>query len=196
VSSYGSTETGHVLTQCEAGTFHQNTETCFVEVQPFRRGRGDPDAGRLLVGTLENPWFTLVRFDIGDLVRLRRTPCPCGRTEGIAVESVEGRLRDVTFAVDGTAVTLGQLDEALSAVEGLDAYQVEQTGNAEYRVRFTAEEGWEESVAETLPVVLRDLYGPSARVRVQREAVIAPETSGKFRPARASFAWDPGRLFT
>jgi phenylacetate-CoA ligase len=192
VSSYGSTETGHVFTQCEAGTFHQNTETCFAQVQPLR---ADPRVGRLLVGTLDNPWLTLVRFDIGDLARLRPTPCPCGRTDGLSVESIEGRVRDLTFDVDGAPVTLGRVDGELAAVPGLASYQVVQSGPGEYAVRFTAEPGTEEAAAAAIPAVLRGMYGESAAVRVLPEAAIAPEPSGKFRLARASFAWDPEGLF-
>ena len=37
VSSYGTTETGCVFMQCEAGKLHQNSEFCRVDFQPFKR---------------------------------------------------------------------------------------------------------------------------------------------------------------
>jgi len=95
VSSYGSTETGHVFTRCDAGVFHENTATCHVEIQPLRAASGDVRIGRILVTTLDNPWFTLVRFDVGDLARLHDgLPCSCGRHDGLAVAAIEGRIRD------------------------------------------------------------------------------------------------------
>ncbi|OGO22300.1 MAG: hypothetical protein A2Z28_01880, partial [Chloroflexi bacterium RBG_16_51_9] len=110
ISSYGSTETGHVFTQCQYGTFHQNTATCHVDIQPLHAGRGDTSVGRILVTTLDNPWSVLLRFDVGDLARLRQeSPCPCGRSEGLAIESIEGRTRDITFDTEGRVVTVKRL---------------------------------------------------------------------------------------
>ncbi len=102
VSSYGSTETGYVFTECEAGLLHQNTASCHVELQPVRAGRGGGRLGRILVTTLGNPWFGLLRFDVGDLARLHAgAPCRCGRTDGLTVEAIEGRVRDLTFDTRG-----------------------------------------------------------------------------------------------
>jgi len=196
VSSYGSTEAGHVFTQCEAGTFHQNTATSIVEVQPLRPGRGDPEVGRLLVGTLDNPWFTLLRFDVGDLVRLRRgPPCPCGRTGGLDVAAVEGRVRDLTFDQEGFAVPLGRLDGALEAVDGLVSYAVEQPEPLLLRAGFVSEPGREKEAASGLEEALHGVYGGGVRVELRREAAIPPEPSGKFRLARASFPWSAEELF-
>jgi len=70
VSSYGSTETGHVLTACECGSFHQNTDSCRIDFQPLRSVHGQPHTGRILVTAINHPWLSLVRFEPGDLVRL------------------------------------------------------------------------------------------------------------------------------
>jgi len=197
VSSYGSTETGHVFTRCEAGVFHENTATCHVEIQPFRSSRGDARVGRILVTTLDNPWFTLVRFDVGDLARLHDgPPCPCGRKDGLAVAAIEGRIQDLTFDAEGRAVTVKRLDDALCATEGVLAYRVEQSGPREYLIRYVAEAPVDGATAEAVPAILRTVYGPNARITVRREAVLSPEQSGKFRLARTSFEWSPEELFS
>ena len=36
ISSFGTTETGYVFMQCEAGKFHQNCDFCRVDFQPFK----------------------------------------------------------------------------------------------------------------------------------------------------------------
>ena len=195
VSSYGSTETGHVFTECEHSRFHQNTEYCRVDLQPFLAGRGDPRAGRLLVTLLRNPWVSLIRFDVGDLARLADAPCPCGRNAGLTVAAIEGRTRDLTFTVDGRAVTVGQLDAALDGVDGLLAYQLEQEDRDQYLFRYVAEPAADAAVAEAARARLPALYGREARVAARRETAIAAEQSGKFRLARTSFAWNPDALF-
>jgi phenylacetate-CoA ligase len=195
LSSYGSTETGHVFTECEHGRFHQNAAFCRVDFQPLREAHGGPCAGRILVSMLRNPWVSLLRFDVGDLVRLADAPCPCGRALGLTLESVEGRTRDLTFDARGRAVTVGQLDRQLAAVEGLLSYQVEQPAPLQYRIRFVAAPGTESRVGAQAADRLRSLYGAAAEIVPRPESAIAAEPSGKFRLARTLFAWDAGPLF-
>jgi phenylacetate-coenzyme A ligase PaaK-like adenylate-forming protein len=202
VSSYGSTETGHVFTQCAEGAFHQNTATCHVEVQPLRAGLaggggngGGAGTGRLLVTTLGNPWFVLLRFDIGDLVRpLTGSPCPCGRTEGLTLAAVEGRTRDLTFDTRGRAVTVKALDDTLAAVDGITGYQLRQAGAGVFLLGYTAEGVTSVDEAE-IREALHGLYGADAAIEVRGVAEIAAEQSGKLRLARADAAAVPGVVF-
>ncbi len=194
LSSYGSTETGHVFTECERGHFHLNADYCRVDLQPLRARHGAPSIGRMLVTTLQNPWVSLLRFDVGDLGGLAAAPCPCGRG-GLTLESIEGRTRDLTFTPDGDAVTLGAVDRSLGDIEGLLTYRIEQHDRERYRFLFVAEPGAEETVASAAGARLSALYGPSARLTTQKESAIVAEQSGKFRLARTLFAWDPETLF-
>ena len=196
VSSYGSTESGHVFTRCDAGLFHENTATCHVELQPLRSPRGDANLGRILVTTLDNPWFALVRFDVGDLaLRHDGPPCPCGRKDGLVLAAIEGRVRDVTFDEHRRVVTVRRLDDALGAVEGLLGYQLEQSGARQYLLRYCVEPQADATAVEAVPDLLRTVYGSSAEITLQRVVALSPEPSGKFRLARTSFEWEPKELF-
>ena len=195
LSSYGSTETGHVFTQCERGNFHQNTAYCRTDFQPLRPDRGEPHTGRLLVTLLRHPWLSLLRFDVGDLVRLASAPCPCGRTAGLTAVSIEGRIRDLTFATDGRAVPVGRLDAALDGIDGLLAYQLEQHDRDTYVFRFVSEPGAQAMVAAQARTQLQHVYGAESNIATQSEAALSAEQSGKFRLARTSFAWDATTLF-
>jgi phenylacetate-coenzyme A ligase PaaK-like adenylate-forming protein len=116
VSSYGSTEVGYVFMECEFGKFHQNSKFCRVDFQPFKSEHGGPDLGRILVTTFNNPWYYIVRFNIGDLVRIdQQANCSCGRESGWILSAVEGRVKNITFTCDGRVVTLRELDNALRA---------------------------------------------------------------------------------
>ena len=64
--------------------------------------------------TFGNEWFPLVRFEIGDVGRLAAEPCPCGRSLGHHAERVEGRLKSLCIAADGSLVTHGRIDRALA----------------------------------------------------------------------------------
>ncbi len=195
LSSYGSTETGHVFTQCEHGNFHQNTAYCRTDFRPFLDRCGDPHTGRILVTLLRNPWVSLLRFDVGDLVRLADAPCSCGRTDGLTVDSIEGRTSDLTFAVDGRAVTVGRLDEALDGIDGLLAYQLEQHDRELYVFRFVSKPDTHATVAAQAQRRLVGLYGAEADIVTRPEATLSAEQSGKFRLARTLFSWDIAALF-
>jgi len=195
VSSYGSTETGHVFTQCEHGTFHQNAATCRVDLQRLRPDRGGGGLARLLVTTLGNPWFSLVRFDIGDIVRLRAdVPCPCGRNDGMTVDGIEGRWNDLTFDCDGRIVTTRMLDDALGSIASLTGYQLVQTARRSLVVRCSAEADEQAETARALSACLTGLYGAGMEVKVRLEQAISPEQSGKFRLARSTLAALPEEL--
>ncbi|HOV65014.1 MAG TPA: hypothetical protein PLG43_14170, partial [Spirochaetia bacterium] len=127
VSSYGSTETAYVFMECEAGRFHQNSEFCRIDFSPLPSQDGTSLLGRIAVTTFGNPWFYLLRFDIGDLVRLEPSGrCPCGRHSGYILSSIEGRLKGATYTAEGLLVTQAEAGRALSQISGIDDFQILQ----------------------------------------------------------------------
>jgi phenylacetate-coenzyme A ligase PaaK-like adenylate-forming protein len=193
MSSHGSTEAGCIFTECEAGCFHQNADFVRIELQsaaaPWRR----PGLGRLVVTTFGNPWRVLLRFDVGDLARLRPPdqPCPCGRTTGLVADAIEGRVKDLTFDASGAPVTVDALDAALSTVPGLQEYQVRQPARNAWRASVVVED---ETARRAVRETLRALYR-GRDLRVRRVAMTAPERSGKHRLAGSKTPFIADRLF-
>lgn len=187
-SSYGTTETGYVFMQCEEGKFHQNSEFCRVDFQPLKPEHGGPDVGRLLVTTFGNPWYYLVRFDVGDLARIDQTGrCPCGRNSGLILSGIEGRVAGLTLTARGRLVTLRELDNVLSILDGIDEYQLFQPAPAIYNLRLVSQRADKEALSAQASKLLRRLYGQGAKVTVTFEPYILPEGSGKFLLSKADF---------
>jgi phenylacetate-coenzyme A ligase PaaK-like adenylate-forming protein len=196
ISSYGSTETGHVFTQCENGLFHQNSATCYVDIQPFKQEYCDHRIGRILVTTLDNPWCTLLRFDVGDLARIHDSMyCQCGRSNGLILDSIEGRYRDVTFDSEDRIVTLKKLDDALIIADRLIGYHLEQTEPRRYSMRYAAEPGKESQTEGIIEEVLRSVYGKDVQLEINHDSALPPEQSGKFRLTKTEFNYVPEKLF-
>jgi len=194
-SSYGSTEAGYVFMECEAGRLHQVTASCHVDFLPFAPQHGGPDMGRILVTLFDNPWRSLVRFDVGDAVRLdTQAPCPCGRHEGLTLASVEGRTANLTRTPEGQAVTQGMVDRALSAVAGLEEYQLLQIGPFAYALHFVVEGAEPHLVAGAAREALKAVYGPAALITARPVEAIAPDPPGKYRLTRALAPPDPDAL--
>jgi len=134
-----------------------------------------------LVTIFGNPWRSLVRFDIGDVVRLDgHAPCPCGRREGLTLMSVEGRTMNLTLTPEGRAVTQGTVDYALSSVTGLLEYQILQTGSSSYHLGFVAEEAALRRVAHEACGALQTVYGPAAVITADPVEAIVPDPPGKY----------------
>jgi hypothetical protein len=182
--------------ECECGRLHQNARHCRVDFEPWRTEHGGPTLGRMLVSVFDNPWFAVLKFDVGDVAhRDERGPCPCGRTEGLTLASIDGRLKDVTFSPAGRAVTVDHLDAALADVPGLCGWQLDAVAPGDYRVRVLAENGAADRVEREARAALEPLYGEGARVVVNAVAALEHETSGKFRFARSHYAIDHTRLW-
>ncbi len=165
---YGSTETGHLLMENEAGEMKPSYDTALLEVVDADAA----DIGTLLVTTLSNDYMPLLRYRIGDFVQRNE------RSYGTDY-IVHGRIRDALTAADGTRLTTWQVDQCFAGVEGIVHYQLRQGPN-EIRLRYIAEadgvnaEALAEAVAELQTLL-------DATVVTEPVPTLLPEASGKFR---------------
>jgi phenylacetate-coenzyme A ligase PaaK-like adenylate-forming protein len=192
VSSYGTTEAGYVFMQCEKGNWHQNSEYCRVDFQPFKRDQGGPWLGKFLVTPLRNPWSYILRFDTGDLIRLEESgKCDCGRNSGLILTSLEGRTVNLTLTCQGRLVTLAELDNALSVLENIDEYKLWQTRPGVFELHLVSSRGDKKRLTDEAESLLRKLYGQEAEIAIIFDTAIAPENSGKYLLSKARFPIDP-----
>jgi len=195
-SSYGSTETGYVFMECEAGKLHQNVDFCRVDFQPLKKEHGGPLIGRIFVTVFQNPWTALIRFDVGDLVHLdENQTCPCGRKHGLILSYIEGRTMNLTMTTDGIVVTQRRADEAISEIDNIEEYKFVQVSPGIYELFVVCKESQLNTITLRSNEVLKRLYGQNAAISVRRIDAVAPEVSGKYRIISAEFTIDEERLF-
>lgn len=196
-SSYGATEAGYVFMECECGRLHQNMAYCHVDFIPFAPRHGGPGIGALLVTTFHNPWRVLLRFDIGDVVKLATEPCPCGRRAGLTLDSIEGRGVNLTVASDGRAVTQNAADRIIAGVPGIEDYQLLQVSEQDYLLKFVSCDSDEARITAQAKPALVALYGTGARIQLERVEALPPDPPGKCRlckpliPVNPRAFWDP-----
>ena len=196
-SSYGATEAGYVFMECECGRLHQNTAYGHVDFIPFAPQHGGPGVGSILVTTFHNPWRVLLRFDIGDVVKIAKEPCPCGRREGLTLSSIEGRGVNLTRTTDGRAVTQNSVDCVIGDVPGVEDYQLLQISEREYLLKYVCRDEDEARIADQVRPALAALYGSGARIRLERVDALPPDLPGKCRlckpliPVNLRSFWDP-----
>ena len=171
---YGATEAGVLFMECEHGRLHPNERHSHVELEPLP---GSQRLARVLVTTLGRAWMPLLRYDIGDVVRVAESrTCACGLTsDGPLLERVEGRQSDSTD-VGGETVTPLMLDDAIHAAlnpeSTLEQWQL--VGDTLLVVDPRSADSAMQAAAAVGAVLQRAIRG-------ERVAAIAPEASGKYR---------------
>ena len=171
---YGATEAGVLFMECEFGRLHPNERHSHVDLVPLP---GGDRLARVLVTTLGRAWMPLLRYDIGDVVRVAESrDCPCGlKSDGPLLERVEGRQSDCT-EVGGQTITPLMLDDAIHAALGPAATLEQwQLAGDELVVVDPGNAGSETTSAAAVGAVL------GKAIRGQRVTAIAPEASGKYR---------------
>ena len=192
ISSYGTTETGYVFTECEEGRYHQNTDFCRVDFEPFKTRFGGPLLGRILVTPFDNPWCYFIRFDTGDLVCLEESgQCPCGRDSGIILSSINGRKANLTLTVDGKPITLFELDHAMSRLAGIEQYKLIQTDYRTYELHLVSPVQERDRLIVEAEQALKNIYGAEAITSIIFDPDISPEISGKSLVSKALFSINP-----
>ena len=150
-NSYGASEFLPIAWECRHGQLHVNADWVILEpVDAAHRPTppGQPSHTTLLTN-LANHVQPLIRFDIGDSIRLPDAPCPCGCT--LPVVQVLGRRDDVLRAdgADGHPVTL--LPLALTTVLEDDAgafdFQLRQLGARRWQLLLGPGHGADVSLA-------------------------------------------------
>jgi phenylacetate-coenzyme A ligase PaaK-like adenylate-forming protein len=190
VSSYGTTETGFVLESGAEGGLLPNTQTCRIDFLPLRERYGGPELGRIAVSTFDNPWVCILRFDVGDLVRVRPEAGPGG---GFAVASVEGRAACATFTTRGELVTPAAADRALARIPGVREYDLVQKAPKRYALRLKLRGGEAAALAAAREILVR-LYGEDGEFTVAAAEDLLPGPSGKYRRTHAEFRLDEWSL--
>ena len=195
ISSYGTTETGFVMEECEKGFLHQNTDFCRIDFYPLKDEYGGPELGRILVTTFDNPWNAIVKFDVGDLVRLHPAgECVCGRKQGLIAQAIEGRAANATFTTAGGLVTTMDVDRVLSRIKGIKDYHLEQNSVKEYELQLMVDRETRE-ITDACIRALESLYGRDGEYSVKLLKNILPGAAGKFRRTQANFDFDVEALF-
>jgi phenylacetate-CoA ligase len=168
---YGSTETGHLLMENEAGEMKPSYDTAFLElVDVDAQGIGD-----LVVTTLTNDYMPLLRYRIGDLAEKQVGPYGNSYT-------VHGRARDALMAGNGPRVTTWQVDQCFNAAHGIAHYELRQSENGECVLRFVPDgTGPSEENLRVVTSQLEALLKTSTEIKAEAMPVLVPAASGKFR---------------
>ena len=116
---YGATEVGDIAYECTAKNGWHICEGVIVEIVDPSTGMNVEEGalGEVVVTRL-NDMFFLFRFGTGDLSRIIKEPCSCGRT-AVRLDGIAGRVGDAV-KVRGLFVTPSQLNAIRNVLKDIN----------------------------------------------------------------------------
>jgi phenylacetate-CoA ligase len=194
INEYGTSECLSIAFGCNAGWLHVNAD--WVVLEPVDREYRPVAPGKVshtaLLTNLANRVQPIIRYDIGDRVVVKATPCACG--SALPAIRVDGRCDD-TVALrrpDGEFVKL--LPMALATVveeaSDLHCFQIVQQGDQRLSVRLHEDEPRRRSHAwraarRALRTLLEHHALPNVRVELDTLPPQIEPHSGKLRQVLA-----------
>ena len=171
---YGMAEGAANISECERGGLHVDEDFSVVEFLPAE------EAGvyRVIGTNFTNLAMPLVRYDVGDRVRLSALGCGCGRP-GRVVESIDGRAEDYLWLDDGTR--LGRLDHIFKDATRIREAQIIQRERGEMTLRVVRGAGFGEADERQLLAETRYRVGAAMRVELEYVDRIERTRTGKLR---------------
>ena len=182
LGGYGAAESLRLGYTCEERRgFHLHDDIVHV-VAVDESGAPVPDGttGELVISNLVNRGTVLLNYRLGDLGRIERDACACGRSSPRIVE-IAGRTADVVRLPDGRRITPDEVAGCVELPEIVRFQLVERApGRFELGVRTVDDEAVD-AVREAVEARARALLD-GVEVDVVLDQGLAAGTGGKFRP--------------
>ncbi|HEX6987224.1 MAG TPA: hypothetical protein VF170_17735 [Planctomycetaceae bacterium] len=183
---YGSREFGAMAFECREGHgLHVLSDGFVIEVMRDGRPAADGELGQVLVTDLQNRAMPLIRYRIGDLGRIERGPCRCGRSTPRLF--LEGRSADACATADGRLLTSAAAAEFFYNRSEVDQFQLVERSLRHWELQVVPKGRFARDWTDLLES-FRRFSGDPRRLSVREVRTIQPESSGKFRHVKSRLA--------
>lgn len=174
---YASSEGAPFITECPAGRLHQEMLTGVFEVLD-EHGR-KANEGELVVTAFGTRGTPLIRYRIGDRIRLAEGDCECGR-KTLLVDRIEGRPTDFLQSSERGRVSFSNMSNVAKLVHGMRKFQVIQTRPDAVTILVSVDTHFGPEDEKQLVRNFRDRLGETFEIDLKRVDDIPREASGKY----------------
>ena len=180
---YGSREMGPMAFDCHKRCgLHVLMDQFLIEVvDPTGYPVTEGELGQVLITDLQNFAMPMLRYRIGDLARVERSPCLCGR-QTMRLQ-LEGRVEDAIVCENGHVLTAEVVSNYLYQNYKIDRFELVESELGGLQLRFARPPNLTVSDAIIGTDLSAALGVPSVRSR--STLLIQPEASGKFRHCKS-----------
>jgi phenylacetate-CoA ligase len=184
--SWSGLEACGLVSECEHGSLHLSPDIGIVEIlndngKPVKPG----EVGEVVCTGLLNYDQPLIRYRIGDVMRLGHSPCSCGRNMPV-IEEIIGRTEDTVIGPDGREMVRfhGIFINLPNLIEG----QIIQHTLNTFEIRVVTNGQWTVSEKETIEKRMRSQLG-EVEVSVSEVSSIPRNQNGKFQAVISNLKW-------
>jgi phenylacetate-CoA ligase len=174
---YGCAEFCVSFTVCEKGRYHADSECCIVECEPLEE-HADWVRGELICTGLMNHAMPFIRYRVGDVATIAKTPCPCGRAS-LSAYAIDGRREDFVVTKDG--VRLGRLDHLFKDMDRIRESQIVQERPGRMKIRIVRSPEYTVADERMLLAECDKRMGDRMEIELEYIADIPRNAAGKFR---------------
>ena len=181
VAEYGSCEAGVMAYQCPEGRMHRSDDFMVLETVDEKAG-SEGGVGEIVVTNLLATDYPLIRYRQGDLARLDREPCSCGRGLG-TISSLVGRMNDCFVSPSGGIVDFIVVDQAMKDQPAIRRFKVVERAAGDLVFLAELHEGrdWSEADRQRFVSQCVKLLPPDVKLETRTTDHLPSEPSGKFR---------------
>lgn len=168
-----------LVSECPQGRLHVSPDTAILEFLnpdsglPARAG----EMAEVVCTGLLNMDQPLIRYRIGDLMRISSESCPCGR-EMPVIQGITGRMEDKIIGPDGREMV--RFHGIFLDIPGIVEGQIVQHGLADFEVKIVASQPLKTVDHQRIIQRMRSQLGPVG-VRVSEVGHIPRGANGKFQ---------------
>ena len=178
INQYASAEGAPFIFECKDGSLHINPVTGVFEVvddslQPC-------SDGQILVTSFTTRGTPLIRYNIGDSIKLSDKICECGSAHRV-VEHINGRADDYLYSPWTGKINLGNLSNITKDIKGIISFQAVQNIENMIIINIITDSIFNLKQEENLLSALHARFGSKMKFTINKVNVIPNEKSGKFR---------------
>jgi len=167
-----------LVSECEHGSLHISPDLGIIEILDAKGNPVKPgEVGEVVCTGLVNFDQPLIRYRIGDLMRLGTGPCSCGRNMPI-IEEIVGRVEDTVVGKDGREMVRfhGIFIDLLNLIEA----QIIQWEVTRFEIKVVTNGKWTEEEASIIKKRMASQLG-DVHVAVHVVDSIPRNRNGKFQ---------------
>ncbi|MFA0456310.1 hypothetical protein AB4624_01575 [Vibrio breoganii] len=177
IDQYASSEGAPFILECPNGNYHLQQQTGIFELIDIENSELIKE---LVVTSFSTYGTPLIRYRIGDTVKLSSKVCNCGDMNPI-VEEIGGRADDYLVSTNGSRINLGNVSNCTKNVKGIVKFQAVQTTMCAYCIKVVSSEDFTDLEQRKFEANFRERVGSDANIKIVKVEFIDVEKSGKFR---------------
>ena len=173
---YGQSERVAYIARCEYGNYHYAMDYSLVEFLPTDQN----ELYRVVGTTFHNKAMPFIRYDTGDLVRMKNPAksCSCGRAFPV-VGNIEGRVED--YVVTPSGKWIGAMGRSLLYVNNLIEAQIIQEKLDFLHVLIVATENFSAQDEKVLLNNIQQRVGSEMKIAIEKTDKIQRTKRGKLK---------------